>query len=347
MTSRLRRTAYALVCLFWTMEVVELTIVSALQEGAAVWSTMIPRTLVAAFGVIIFVGQVEVVVRTRGCPPATRIGSIALSGIVGCGCIFWCNYLAFTMSFPHQRGADLKDFVYPGFSLSWFCLALLGSILIVSYVLDGRDRERRLAEIEAAAREARLAALRYQLNPHFLFNTMNSIAALINDRMNDEAESMVEALSDFLRFTLEIDPLDDIPLGREIELQSLYLSIEEVRFPDRLHARYEVPRELERLLVPALIIQPLVENAVRHAVARSSERVTIVVSARLVGNRLEISVEDDGADGPLPARKGVGIGIANVKGRLEGRYGEDQTMRIGRTPTGFRSTIAFPAVDAA
>ena len=347
MKSRLRRAAYALVCLFWMMEIIELTIVSALQEGSAVWSTMIPRTLVAAFGVIIFAGQVEIVVRTRGRRPAVRIGSIALSGVVGCGCIFWCNYLAFTLSFPHQTGADLKDFVYPGFSLSWFCLALLGSILIVSYVLEGRERERRLSEIEAAAKEARLEALRYQLNPHFLFNTMNSIAALINDRLNDEAEAMVEALSDFLRITLDIDPVDDIPLSREIELQALYLSIEEVRFPDRLRTRYEVPRELERLLVPALIIQPFVENAVRHLVARTGELVTIVISARRAGDRLEISVEDDGGGAPVSPRKGGGIGTANVKARLEGRYGEDHTVSMGRTHNGFRSTIAFPAVEAA
>jgi two-component sensor histidine kinase/uncharacterized membrane protein YhaH (DUF805 family) len=345
MKTRLRRTAYALVCLFWALEIIELTIVSAVQEGSAAWATMVPRTAVAAFGILVFVCQVEVIVRTLGRAPATRIAAVALSGLAGCASIFIVNLVAFTISFPNQGGADLKDYVYPGFSLSWFCLALLGSILIVSYVLEGRERERRLADTEAAAKEARLAALRYQLNPHFLFNSMNSIASLIHDHLNDEAESMVEALSDFLRITLEIDPVDDIPLGREIELQSLYLSIEQVRFPDRLRTRYEVPRDLERLLVPALILQPLVENAVRHAVANTSELVTIVISARRDGDRLRISVEDDGGTAESP-RGGSGIGTANVRARLEGRYGEDQAMETGRTAFGYRSSVAFPAVAA-
>ncbi len=128
-------------------------------------------------------------------------------------------------------------------------------------------------------------ALRYQLNPHFMFNTLNSIAALISRREAERAEAMVENLADFLRAGLSLDPHEDIPLEKEIELQSLYLSIEELRFPDRLKVEIDVPEDVRSALVPSLVTQPLVENVVRHAVATSLEPILLV--DRRAARRLE------------------------------------------------------------
>ena len=130
------------------------------------------------------------------------------------------------------------------------------------------------------AQEARMAALRYQINPHFLFNTLNSISSLVLERRNAEAETMLLNLSTFLRATLAADPGGTIALREEIRLQQLYLAIEEVRFPDRMHVTVDIPCDLSALAVPALILQPLVENALRYAVEPSESMTTVSITAK-------------------------------------------------------------------
>lgn len=157
---------------------------------------------------------------------------------------------------------------------------------------------------------------------------------------------LVVNLSEFLRATLELDPVIDIMLSREVELQALYLSIEETRFPERLRARYAIDDAVAGALVPALITQPIVENAIRHAVARSSVPVTISIGAAAMNGRLRLTIADNGrAKGK--ATPGTGVGMANVRARLEHRFGRGQSLDAVRDAAGFRVVIDLPLRFAA
>jgi two-component system LytT family sensor kinase len=209
-----------------------------------------------------------------------------------------------------------------------------------------RAAERREQQALSAAKAAELRSLRYQVNPHFLFNTLNSLSALVLTGKNDSAERMVQMLSRFYRRSLADDPTSDVPLADEIALQKLYLDIEAVRFPLRLVARYEIPDDLADCLVPGMILQPLVENSVKHAVATSNGQVTITLSAREEYDRLVVTVADDGcrAAKASSAMPGYGIGLANVRERLEARFGRDASIASGPLPDdgGYATHLRLP-----
>jgi sensor histidine kinase YesM len=192
-----------------------------------------------------------------------------------------------------------------------------------------RDQERRLAHATAAAQEAQLAALRFQINPHFLFNALNAVTSLIGAGRHVEAETVVVRLSEFFRVSLATSPSDLVPLEDELDVIGSYLDIEAARFGERLIVDIEFADELSGALVPHFLLQPLVENAVKHGVARSKTPVTVSVRAEAHGGQLLILVSDD-AGGPLtdaPAANGVGVGLANVRARLSTLYGEAGRLR--------------------
>lgn len=206
-----------------------------------------------------------------------------------------------------------------------------------------RAAERREGEYKRAAKAAELRSLRYQVNPHFLFNTLNSLSALVMTGKSDAAERMIQTLSNFYRRSLAEDPTGDAGLGQEVALQRAYLEIEAVRFPERLLTRFEVPPALEEVTVPGMILQPLVENAVRYAVAPTSRTVTVTIAARAEGGCLVVEVSDDGPGGPDVAAGGFGIGLANVRDRLAARYGDSASLEAGPTGQGgWRSVIRLP-----
>jgi LytS/YehU family sensor histidine kinase len=210
--------------------------------------------------------------------------------------------------------------------------------------------ERKAAEFERLAHSAQLKALRYQVNPHFLFNTLNSLSSLIMSRRLDQAETMILNLSAFFRSALAVDPTEDVPLLEEIRLQRLYLDIEHARFPGRLHVNVTVPPQLETAHVPALLLQPLIENAIKYSVGRTSERVTIGISAESLGeDSMRLVVEDSGAlgcgEGPGP--HGTGVGLSNVRQRLQARFGAAASCESGiRSGGGYRVAITLPVVRA-
>ncbi|KLE34305.1 sensor histidine kinase [Aurantiacibacter luteus] len=207
-----------------------------------------------------------------------------------------------------------------------------------------RLAERREQQFRNAARTAELKSLRYQVNPHFLFNTLNSLSALVLTKKVEGAERMIQMLSTFYRRSLADDPTADVPLREEIALQKLYLDIEGVRFPLRLQARYDIPADLEDALIPGMILQPLVENSVKHAVAPSAGQVTITLAAREEYGRLVVTVSDDGhtAIAPENVRPGFGIGLTNVRERLEARFGNEATVVSGHSPDGFTTHLRLP-----
>jgi two-component system, LytTR family, sensor kinase len=212
-----------------------------------------------------------------------------------------------------------------------------------------RAAEKREGTYKRAAKAAELRSLRYQVNPHFLFNTLNSISALVLTGKTQAAERMIQTISTFYRRSLADDPTADVPLREEFALQKLYLDIEAVRFPHRLRAVYKLPPELEDAKVPGLILQPLVENSVKHAVAPTSEQVTITIAAREEYGRLVVTVSDDGPGPAAPdaEKRGYGIGVANVQDRLEARFGGDATIVSGPVPGGYSTQLRMPILHQA
>jgi two-component system LytT family sensor kinase len=208
-----------------------------------------------------------------------------------------------------------------------------------------RAAERREGAYKRAAKAAELRSLRYQVNPHFLFNTLNSLSALVLTGKTQAAERMIQTISTFYRRSLADDPTADVPLREEFALQKLYLDIEAVRFPYRLRAVYRLPPELEDAKVPGMILQPLVENSVKHAVAPTAEQVTITLAAREEYGRLVVTVSDDGP-GTTAAehdkRRNHGIGVANVRDRLEARFGGEATIVAGPAPGGYSTQLRMP-----
>ena len=225
---------------------------------------------------------------------------------------------------------------------TWFFLAWAGTYLAVSYSFDVQEEQRRAAEIRERAHVAQLRALHSQINPHFLFNSLNSVAALILDRKNRRADEMVTKLAHFLRLGLAADPTDKIALRSEIELQRTYLEIEQLRYDD-LRIEVSIPQELEDARVPALILQPIVENAVKYGVAGAPPPASITVAARRDSKRLILEVIDGGKGKPSAAAHN-GIGLANVRQRLRLIYGEAQVeLTSGRLSDGsYRTRLALP-----
>jgi signal transduction histidine kinase len=215
---------------------------------------------------------------------------------------------------------------------------------------DAKTREREAFELKVQASElaqqlaiAQLSSLKMQLQPHFLFNTLGAIMVLIQQQKTAQAEAMVEKLGDLLRLTLEDVEAQEVPLWRELEFLRLYLSIEQVRFEDRLRVHIAPSTALSDVLVPHMVLQPIVENAVRHGLGQSEEAVTIKVVAASSNGALNLIVSDDGP-GFIPPRPGrSGIGLANTRNRLARLYGDGAHLTIepaaGR---GVRVTVRLP-----
>ncbi len=199
------------------------------------------------------------------------------------------------------------------------------------------------ANAAATALQAQNSMLRYQINPHFLFNTLNAVATLIMDRKNDLAEQVVLSVSGFVRFSLEHGLQDKVTLQQEIEAQDLYLSIERVRFGERFVFAAEIPERLAGALVPSLILQPLVENAVKYAVAPTTALVRVAIVATETMGRLQISVEDTGLGLPPTGAVGLGVGLTNVRARLAALYGASGELHCEQLrPHGFRVRLTMP-----
>ncbi|MFL6745051.1 MAG: sensor histidine kinase [Sphingomicrobium sp.] len=234
-------------------------------------------------------------------------------------------------------------------SVIWLFFFLAWSAFYLATVVqeEARTAERRAAEAESAAQSAQVRALRYQVNPHFLFNTLNSLSSLIIGGRAEEAESMVLKLSTFFRSSLTLDATADISLAEEIALQRLYLDIEKVRFPRRLKAEIDIPPELENARLPALLLQPIVENAIKHAVSPTRDTVTLSIIAREAGpGRFTIEITNQGGR-PVQARNGeidgTGVGIANVCQRLSARFGSLAKCAYGpRGDGGYSVLLTLP-----
>ncbi len=210
-------------------------------------------------------------------------------------------------------------------------------------------QQQRNATLRAAtlAQEAQLKMLRYQLNPHFLFNTLNAISTLILDNENRTANQTVMRLSEFLRYTLDQDPMKKVTLRQEIEAMNLYLTTEKLRFGDRLKLEFAVEERALEALVPSLLLQPLIENAVKYAVSPSERGGTIRVEGRARGSMLELAVADDGPgiaanSPPGPTAAGRGVGLRNIRERLGVLYEERHRFATMDNKPGLRIELGLP-----
>ena len=216
----------------------------------------------------------------------------------------------------------------------------------VNYYLLLSAQSERMLKVAAQANAAQLAMLRYQLNPHFLFNTLNSISTLVLLKQTERANSMLSRLSSFLRYSLVGDPTQMVTLAQEVEALRLYLDIERMRFEERLRFTVNVdPRGLQGQ-IPSLLLQPLVENAVKYAVTPMEEGAEIALDARVVGDRLMISIADTGPglnDAAPKPNSSSGVGLANIRDRLAQAYGTDHRFELGPNhPHGLIVTIDIP-----
>ena len=279
----------------------------------------------------------------------------ALVAILACHLVFMCALIALQISFvndvpPRVAAAKYLGTLTLGTPAGWALRNLItyGVILAVGYTADYRralkDRELQASRLEGQVAKAQLQALKSQLHPHFLFNSLNAISTLMRTDMGS-AERMLDMLAELLRRSLRDSAVQEVPLEQEMDFVNRYLDIEQVRFSDRLKVEIDIASELRSSRVPHLILQPLVENAIRHGIGPKPGPGTVRIAARREAQCLVLSVSDDGM-GPGPRRTlqaGEGVGLANTQARLEQLFGDQATVEADGIPGGgFRVILRLP-----
>jgi hypothetical protein len=263
-------------------------------------------------------------------------------------CVVWSGMgtllsLALLDSTPYGGGALSWLFTTLPFGVAVY-FAVLGVAHAAGFFLEARERETQAARLSAQLADARLGALRMQLQPHFLFNSLNAIAVTVRDRDTATATRLLEQLGDVLRRVMRADRPPEVTLAEELEFVRQYLAIEEVRFPDRLRPTFDIDPRLERAAVPEFVLQPLVENALRHGLARRVTATLLRIAARREGEELVLNVTDDGpGPGEPPAEVTTGVGLVNLRERLASLYGARARLDLVATPGGGASaTVRLP-----
>lgn len=317
---------------------------------------MLPRrAIVSLFGIALTFGIYALLRALEGRSMRVLLATSFVAAIPASLAYATCNFTIFHLLAP--RETMMREMVHmqaehytamseiTELAVSWYFFIAAWGVMYValSYAARMALAERQAAQYRAQAQAAQLRALRYQINPHFLFNTLNSLSTMVLKGQNDEAERMIANLANFFRTSLTSDSAADQPLADEIEMQRLYLGIEQVRFPARLIVKVDVPDMLAQLPVPAMILQPLVENAIKHGVARSIQPVTITIRAHKQGAHLHLSVEDDAKAVSPAAPGGTGVGLTNVRERLAARFdGAASVSAVHTASGGFRVELVMP-----
>ena len=252
---------------------------------------------------------------------------------------------------PLRSGVSLLvAYGFHGGIIRYWAVVGLQAVIRSRRAAEAREREAlqlrvRSAELAGQLTAAQLSALKMQLQPHFLFNTLGAIMVLMQQGKRLEAETMLVKLSDLLRLVLDDVEAQEVPLWRELEFLTLYLSIEQVRFQDRLQVTVAAGPEVAEALVPHMVLQPIVENAVRHGLGQSEAAVTIEIEARQRASDLLLTVSDNGCAAPQLDRKGVGL--ANTEHRVKRLYGDRASLVVERrVPQGVRVTVTLPVHTA-
>jgi two-component system LytT family sensor kinase len=250
-----------------------------------------------------------------------------------------------------QHFFDPKPFTSPfdlfeGALMSTYLLLCWSALYFgIKYYESKQQQQEAVLRAVTLAQEAQLKMLRYQLNPHFLFNTLNAISTLILDNQNRTANRAIMRLSEFLRYTLDQDPMKRVTLRQEIEALDLYLSTERLRFGERLRLEYAIEGSSLEALVPSLLLQPLLENALKYAVSPRELGGMVRIEGRVRGAMLELSVSDDGPgldDSSRPAERRGGVGLRNTLERLAVLYGDNYRFAVLDSCPGLRVEMALP-----
>jgi two-component system sensor histidine kinase AlgZ len=269
-------------------------------------------------------------------------------GIVVSGASLWAE-----LRFGHENSSGFHwTFIFAYAVSSCFLLASWGFLYFGIKHYHALEEERgRLQALEAMARQAQMRALRYQLQPHFLFNTLNAISTLVLDNQPRIATQMIARLADLLRRTLESPDTHQVSLKEEIAVTKEYLALEKVRFGSRLMVTFEIAPDTQDALVPRFLLQPLVENAIRHGIAKRAQGGNVILHAETAGGRLRVRIENDGAEDDEPvlrrntnaAAPHRGVGLTNTRARLEQMYGYEATLETHATASGtYEVRISMP-----
>jgi two-component sensor histidine kinase len=328
----------------WAANFFIFTMISVLDRPDRWMDSLLPRIVLTIIG-IGFCYLLHLVLRAAG-KKGFRVQMIAaiVAAPIVADLYGWCNALAAALIYGQMPQLPLGETIFQLSLHLWFFASWIGFYLAISYSMRLRQQEKREATTRFLAQAAQLQALHYQINPHFLFNTLNAISSLIVDGRNAEAEAMVQRLSEFFRLTLELDPRQDVSLERELALQAAYLDIEKVRFPD-MTIRIDVGDDVRAAAVPGLILQPLVENAVKHGVARNPGPSHIEISAHRAAGNIEVEIANRASS---RASEGGGIGLRNVRERLVARFGDLASLTAGFTgPKRYSARLVMPLVPVA
>lgn len=338
------RAATILTLIFWSTSYA-LTTLTLYLGGNPRWLAITGMRLLSTMLGLFFCYLIHLLLRNRRLKTTkSRLIALACVAPVLAEIFAWANFFAGAAVDPSANLGLLNwaDAIRTILFWTWFFLAWSGLYLALMYGFDVSEEQQRSAELRERAHVAQLRALHSQINPHFLFNSLNSVSALILDKESEKADQMVVKLAHFLRLGLAADPTRTIPLESEIGLQRAYLEIEQLRFPD-LEVEFDIDETVKGALVPSLILQPIIENAIKYGVAEAPPPAKIKLSARASGNRLLLDVVDSGK-GSGSSSNGHGIGLANIRQRLALLYGDDESsLTVSRGPQGqFQVEITLP-----
>jgi signal transduction histidine kinase len=269
-------------------------------------------------------------------------------------CIAWAT-LGLLLGLVLDRYPAMGNF--PRDYVSWILISIpwsvfmyftvLGCVHAVAYFNEAREREAQAARLATQLAEARLGALRMQMHPHFLFNSLNAVGVLVRDQNTTAATRMLERLGDVLRQVLRTDLPHEVTLAEELEFLEQYLAIEQERFSDRLRVHWSIEDRARTALVPSFVLQPIVENAIKHGIAKRADAGRIDITARIVDRYVELSVRDDGV-GMSTIEAAEGVGLSNTRERLRTLYGNDAAVTLTTPPTGGTEvTVKIPLREPA
>jgi two-component system LytT family sensor kinase len=313
------------------------------------WFYVFPVYVVGFIGTL---GLRQLLRLWRGLSPPALAAAIALpSVLVGAAMSVTLMWMYLANCTEKCEPWKLMGWFEAMVSYTYLILAWVFLYITLRYYRALQQQSRQVLAATAMAHQAQLKMLRYQLNPHFLFNTLNAISTLILDRSNDTANRMLQSLSAFLRHSLDSDPMQRVTFKQELDALRMYLDIEKVRFAERLRIDYRIEPECYSALLPSLLLQPLIENAIKFAVARRVEGGRLEIEAVRDGDMLEIRVADDGPGSPLfdggelpiASSNGHGVGLVNTRERLKVLYGDRQSfVARNREPAGVEIRIRLP-----
>ncbi|WP_454831234.1 sensor histidine kinase [Pseudoxanthomonas wuyuanensis] len=342
--------------LFWLLHIggwtgyFSLGYLSALAYGKPAGYWMVPLTA-AITGAVVTLG-LRLLLRACWGQPPMRLLAIMVLPVLASSAVMDRVTRSVLIEFCPTCGPDSRlAYVAYAFTYIYVVLAWVGLYLGVKYYRQLQDETQRALAARSMAHQAQLKMLRYQLNPHFLFNTLNAISTLILDRDNATANRMVQGLSAFLRHSLDNDPMQRVTLRQELDALTLYLGIEKIRFAERLRVETDIDADCWRALLPSLLLQPLVENAIKYAVAREVAGGTLRIQARREDAQLVLKVIDDGPGcaalegGELPPGKGVGL--RNTRERLNVLYGDAGGFAVHNLTRGIEVCLRLPFETAA